>query len=663
VTAVTAPAAPGQDQTGRRARLAAVLNLLPRFGWLVFPLSYLYVLIGPDAYYQYVAGFVIIYALSALGLDWLMGRAGVVSLGNGAIMAFGALVASYLAQHSWASFPLVLLVVTVLGGVLGFVISLPARRLLGIYFALVTLALQVLVVFAGQGYQGTNRNFLGGIPLPSANVGPWQLNLGRGWLIVLGILLTVTVVLLRNMYRGQPGRSWMAIRESEMAARTIGVAAQRAKLPAFVGSSALIALSGALLAYYTGRVNPSSYTLTFAISFVVMVIVGGLRSLSGVLLGATIVTVLPLWLGQYASNLPPLAGGITGWFENNVFFINSGLFGLLVLIVLLYMPDGIVPSLVTAAARGRAALLRQQAGKPLSSPRPARPVSAGAGATSGPDMAGRSVAIDSPGRTAETGHVTVTGPVTLQVRDLFLTYSNGARALTGLNLTVDEGEIVGVVGRNGVGKTSLMRALTGFYRSEGVRVTGEIVFGGQPIAGSSPVRTAGAGIVLVPERGKVFPSLTVSEHLKQIGNAEVARDIMPGEWPAFERRWNIQAGLLSGGERQLLALTVAASLRPRLLLVDEMSLGLAPLAIERVADAIRDLRTRAGLTIILVEQNTDVAARLCNRVLVMEGGRIVGGLVPAGADQKAGPSATGAKAGSGVPADRAAAADGWSADA
>jgi branched-chain amino acid transport system permease protein len=608
----------GDGGSLRRAVLASFLGLLPRWGWLFFPVAYVYVLLGPDSYYQYVAGFVIIYALSALGLDWLMGRAGVVSLGNGAIMAFGALVASYLAQHSWASFPLVLVIVTILGGVLGFVISLPAQRLLGIYFALVTLALQVLVVFAGQHYQGTNPNFLGGIPLPSASVGPWQVNLGRGWLVLLGVVLAVCLVLLRNMYRGQPGRSWMAVRESEVAARTIGVAARRAKLPAFVGSSALIALSGGLLAYYTGRVDPGSYTLTFAISFVVMVIVGGLRSLSGVLLGTTIVTVLPLALGQYASSLPPLAGGLTGWFKNNVYFINSGLFGLLVLIVLLYMPNGIVPTLVTAVERGRAALTRRQTAEPQDSD--AAPVQMDA-AKQG--AIGRACAEESSHGTDSSS------AVVLQVRDLHLVYSNGARALAGLHLTVTEGEIVGIVGRNGVGKTSLMRAVTGFYRSEGVRVSGDVLFRGEAIGGSSPVRTARAGIVLVPERGKVFPSLTVGEHLRQVGRVDVAREAMPGEWPTFERRWDTRAGLLSGGERQLLALAMAASLRPRLLLVDEMSLGLSPVAIDRVAGAIRDMRARTGLTIILVEQNTDVAARLCHRVLVMEAGRIVGDLAKA----------------------------------
>jgi len=240
-----------------------VLGLLPRWGWVVFPLVLLWVLLGNNSYHQYVAGFVIIYGLSALGLDWLMGRAGVVSLGNGAIMAFGALTAAYLGQHSWASFWLVLVIVAILGGVLGFLLSLPSLRLHGVYFALVTLALQVVVVFVGRRYAGTSADFVGGIPVPIPAFGSYEINLGRPWLIMLTIVLVVVLALLRNMYRGQPGRTWMAIRENELAARTIGVGSRSSKTAAFVGSTALIALSGAFLAYYTGRVSPGGGVSTW----------------------------------------------------------------------------------------------------------------------------------------------------------------------------------------------------------------------------------------------------------------------------------------------------------------------------------------------------------------------------------------------------------------
>ncbi|GAC1574627.1 MAG: hypothetical protein NVS3B24_02020 [Candidatus Dormibacteria bacterium] len=595
----------------RWTTLEGGLGLVPWLGALVLPVFLLLVLTGDSKYNQYVAGYVLIYGISALGLDWLMGRAGVVSLGNGAIMAFGALTAAFLAQHSWASFPLVLLIVTILGGVLGALISLPAGRLKGIYFALVTLALQVVVVFFGRRYVATSAAFVGGIPLPVPTIGPIELSLGEPWLIFLTIVMGVVILLLTNMYRGQPGRAWMAIRESELAATTIGVEARPAKTSAFVGSSALIALSGALMAYYVGRMAPDTFTLTFAIGFVVMVIVGGLRSISGVLLGSTIVTVAPLLLGKYAQGLPSTGGGITGWFTHNVFFINSGLFGLLVLVVLLYMPAGIVPTLSERFESMRRRLERHVgAGKRL---KPAR----------------TSVEISPVSQSVPGGRTAVNN--LLEMVDVSMTYRNGAQALVGVDLAVATSEILGIVGRNGVGKTSLMRSITGFYRSEGARLSGRIYFDGRNIIGGSPVAAARAGIALVPEREKVFPGLTVAEHLRNVGDLDAAKAALPNEWKMLEDKWQTRAGLMSGGERQLLALAMAASLRPRLLLIDEMSLGLSPIAIDRVSAAISSLQQQAHVTVIVVEQNVEVARRLCGRVILMEAGQLLADMGEVGA--------------------------------
>lgn len=589
---------------------ASVLEASRRWGWMVFPIAFLVVLFGENTYHQYVAGFVMIYGLSALGLDWLMGRAGVVSLGNGAIMAFGAFTAAWLGQQGWSFLP-ILVLVTALGGLLGALLSLPALRLHGVYFALVTLALQVVVVFAARRFQATSTDYVAGIPVDAPSIGSFDIELGRSWMLVLGLLLAATTLLLRNMYGSQPGRAWMAVRESELAARTIGVPARRAKLAAFVGSTALISLSGGLLAFYTGRVAADGFTLTFAISFVVMVILGGLRSMPGVLFGTALVTVAPLMLGQYAQTLPPLADGITGWFTTNVFFINSGLFGLLVMVGLLYMPRGVVPTLSTAVASFATRLRRRSsrvtAGTQQTQERPASSRTLLRAVHDGDDSCG-------PQRGEDAF---------LRLENVRLTYRNGAQALAGIDLSIARGEIVGIVGRNGVGKSSLMRAITGFYRSEGVRVSGTIELDGNNLRGRSPISTARHGVALVPEREKVFPELTVQEHLRHIGDLEAARSAMPNAFEMFDRKWTSRAGLLSGGERQLLALAVAASLGPQVLLVDEMSLGLSPIAIDNVVGSILDLQAATGVTILVVEQNVQVARAMCRRVLLMEAGRII----------------------------------------
>ncbi len=569
------------------------LALASRFGWIVVPVAFVWVLASGDRYWQFVAGLVIIYALSALGLDWLMGRAGIVSLGNGALMAAGAFSAAYLSQFEWASFPVTLLLVTALGGVLGLLMSIPAARLRGIYFALVTLALHFIVVFVGHQYQQTSTAFLGGVPVADPVLFGYELELGVPWLLFLGVLLGVVWLLLHSMYAAHPGRMWLAIHENELAARTIGVVAPRWKLSAFVGSSALITLSGGLLGFYTGRVSADTFTLIFAIGFVVMVIVGGQRSVTGVLLGATAVTVAPLLFGQLTRDLSSGQAGFLGWLRDNVFVLNSGLFGVFVLVVLLYLPRGVVPSL---AEWVRARVIHGAA--PSATPAPLSAAS------------------------TEAAEVESGEPPLLEIRDLRLTYRNGARALDGVDLGLRRGELLAVVGRNGAGKSSLMRAVTGFYRSEGVTLRGRVAVDGVDIAGRSPARSARLGITLVPERDKVFGGLTVGEQLRNVGDIDAAKDAMPNEWELLESRWNSPAGLLSGGERQILAMTMAASLRPRLLLVDEMSLGLSPIAIDRVTRALRDLHERTGVTILIVEQNVDVARGLADRVLLMEAGTL-----------------------------------------
>jgi ABC-type branched-subunit amino acid transport system ATPase component len=213
-------------------------------------------------------------------------------------------------------------------------------------------------------------------------------------------------------------------------------------------------------------------------------------------------------------------------------------------------------------------------------------------------------------------------PALLDVTDLDVMYETGARAVSGLYLRVEPNSIVAVLGRNGAGKTSTLRAISGFLPTEQVRLHGAIRFAGTNIGGASPGRTAGLGLVLVPERDKIFPSLTVHEHLR-LAVASGYEEII--EKPYFHRlkdRLAQPAGLLSGGERQLLALATASVLKPKLLMVDEFTLGLAPVMIQEVGRVIRGLK-EDGMTILLVEQNAAAALDLADRVYLMEGGEVV----------------------------------------
>jgi branched-chain amino acid transport system ATP-binding protein len=211
----------------------------------------------------------------------------------------------------------------------------------------------------------------------------------------------------------------------------------------------------------------------------------------------------------------------------------------------------------------------------------------------------------------------------LELRDVQASYGP-VKALHGISLSVDEGEIVAVLGANGAGKTTALRAVSGL-----VRHSGEIVFDGKRIERASPERVARLGVAHVPEGRGIFDELTVLENLRlgsyvrRNGSWKTELERVQGYFPWFGRRGDQQAGTLSGGEQQMLALGRALMARPRLLLLDEPSLGLAPLIVREVLAIVSELNEKEGLTVLVVEQNARLALRTASRAYVLEVGRVV----------------------------------------
>jgi branched-chain amino acid transport system ATP-binding protein len=219
----------------------------------------------------------------------------------------------------------------------------------------------------------------------------------------------------------------------------------------------------------------------------------------------------------------------------------------------------------------------------------------------------------------------------LAIDQLEVVYQRAITAVQGINLAVERGRIVGIIGTNGAGKTTLLRAISGFHGIDDARVTeGSIRFKDASIENREPHRIARLGLALVPERDKVFPNLTVAENLAVpatagTGRAEARRqeDQVLQLFPQLAPLRRRLAGLLSGGERQMLAIAGALVSRPELLLIDELSLGLAPVIVEDLVERLLQVRRELGITLIVVEQSAGVALRLADYGYVMENGRIV----------------------------------------
>jgi branched-chain amino acid transport system ATP-binding protein len=214
--------------------------------------------------------------------------------------------------------------------------------------------------------------------------------------------------------------------------------------------------------------------------------------------------------------------------------------------------------------------------------------------------------------------------VLMRVRNL-RAYYDATRVLHGLDFDIAEGEVTALLGANGAGKTSTLRALSGM-----VAMTGEVTFAGRPVSGSATEKLARLGIAHVPEGRGTFSRMTIEENL-QLGamsrndRAAIRSDIdrVYRYFPRLRERARQQAGTLSGGEQQMLAIGRALMMRPRLMLLDEPSFGLAPLIVEEVYSILRELNEQDGLSMLLVEQNAVAALSLADHAYLIETGEIV----------------------------------------
>jgi branched-chain amino acid transport system ATP-binding protein len=210
----------------------------------------------------------------------------------------------------------------------------------------------------------------------------------------------------------------------------------------------------------------------------------------------------------------------------------------------------------------------------------------------------------------------------LEVKGLEVRYG-GIRAVKGIDLAVEEGELVCLIGANGAGKSSTLRAISGLIGAP----PGTVRYAGRDLAGTRAFERARAGLVMVPEGRGVFAQLTVDENLamgayaRRDGEILSDRERMHGLFPRLRERRAQTGGTLSGGEQQMLAIARALMSRPKLLLLDEPSMGLAPIVVQRIFEVVREINA-GGVTVLLVEQNARLALEIAARAYVMESGAI-----------------------------------------
>jgi ABC-type branched-subunit amino acid transport system ATPase component/ABC-type branched-subunit amino acid transport system permease subunit len=555
----------------------------------------------------------VIYALVAVSMVVLLGWAGQLSLGQFAFVGIGASVTGALLVHAGADLFLALLAAAAVGGVVAVVLGLPSLRVPGLFLGVVTMAFAVPVStwLLDSSYFPTLTPAL--VPRPVL-LGRIDLSSPLALYEFCLVVLVLATVLARNFRRSRIGRAVLAARDNDRAAASYGVSPWRVRLVAFTFSGMLAGVAGGLYALNLRGVPFSGFNPEESIVVFTMVVVGGLGSLPGAVLGAAYVESAQYFLGGAAQLIATGAG---------------------LLVLLMVLPGG----LGEVAARLRDRILRTVArragidvpvldrhGK-AAVPAPSPPLTATVGSSPpgtdplGPDLLG---AIDLAGTGLARPGSGPGGTAVLTCQHVDAGYGD-LQVLFDANLSVGDGDVLALLGTNGSGKSTLLKVVSGVLPATG----GRVVLRGRDITTWSASRRVEAGLVMVPGGRGVFPSLTVTENLRVAGwlvrrdhgERDRRTDHVLDLFPSLRRRLHVPAGLLSGGEQQMLTLAQALMCRPSVLLIDELSLGLAPTVVSELLAVLHQL-VEQGVTVVVVEQSINVAAAVAPDAVFLERGQV-----------------------------------------
>ncbi|TCJ35751.1 ATP-binding cassette domain-containing protein [Parafrankia sp. BMG5.11] len=552
--------------------------------WTVWSVAILvFALFVADEYWQSLIIRGLALSLVLLSFTVVTGVGGMVSLAQAAFVTAAGITAGWAVSHHWP-FAVALLLGTAVATAMGVLVSLPARRLGGLPLALATLALAYLCQNLFFQLSGVSRNDFGGWVLRPPALGPVDLADPRSMIIFLAVVLGLALLLVSNLIRSSSGRAMAALRSTEPGAVTIGISAGRTKTAVFALSAAIAGFGGVLLASSSGRITHLDYPVETGLFWLATVVLFGVRRPAAAVIAGLSAAVSPEILSHVAetSYLPQVLSGLAA-------------------INLAQNSDGILA--LTAQQRFERRRRREQ--------RALRREAAATAATPVSTTPNSVTPVSAPDTEASDGASTV-----LELRDVHAAYG-AVEVLHGVSLTLRAGEVLALIGANGAGKSTICAVVTG-----GVPVTqGTVRLGGQDVTGLPPHRRVRHGAFLIPEGRGIFPALTVDENLSLWLPSADDRDAAYRRFAVLGRRRGQLAGSLSGGEQQMLALAPALVKPPAVLIVDEPSLGLAPLVVAEVYAALEELRA-TGTAILLVEEKAHDVVALADTIAFMAVGRV-----------------------------------------
>jgi ABC-type branched-subunit amino acid transport system ATPase component/ABC-type branched-subunit amino acid transport system permease subunit len=514
-----------------------------------------------NSYYVFIMATLALTAIVGIGLNILLGLAGQVSFGHVGFYAIGAYTVAILTTAAKLDFWLALPLAIALSAAVGGLLALPALRVRGPYLAMITIAFGFVVENGAaewRGLTGGQNGIMGVPPLKAFGVAFGE----RGVALLAIALCGLLVIGFWRLQRSAWGSAMRAVKDSEVAAESVGLNPVAIKALAFALSAACAGLAGALFAPLSGFVTPSTFAFLQSILFVLVVIVGGAGTLSGPLVGALIVVLLPELLAGLA--------------EYRLLF-----FGALMLVVLWLAPEGIVGAVQRLVRR------RTKSALPSSS--------------------------ESFQNKSESK--------SLQISGLTLAFG-GVKAATDVSFQARPGEVTSLIGPNGAGKTTVLNMLSGFYTPQ----SGAIQLGTRNIEGIAAWRVARAGVARTYQTSQLFGSMTVLENLViasptrgKKGNTEQENAISLLSFVGYRGDIHVRAADLPHVDRRLVEIARALATRPAVLLLDEPAAGLSRTDKAALAALIGRI-AQAGVTVLLVEHDMEIVMGISHHVVVLDAG-------------------------------------------
>jgi ABC-type branched-subunit amino acid transport system ATPase component/ABC-type branched-subunit amino acid transport system permease subunit len=540
-----------------------------------------------DSYSVFLIATISLTAIGCIGLNVLLGLAGQISLGHIGFMAIGAYTTVLLMEKAgWSYLPATaasIALVSVIGGLL----AMPALRVRGPYLAMVTIAFGFIVEHGTIEWRDLTGGGNGLVLSSPATVLGYPLS--ERSLAIGGIILVFAgVVLFDRLKRSGWGYAMRAARDSEIAARSIGIDLVSVRTMAFVISAAATALAGALFAPLQGYISPSSFPFLQSILLLFAVMIGGAGSAVGPIIGAALVVLLPEVLADLAE-------------------YRLLAFGLLLFAVLRLAPDGIA---------GLVAQFLQRF----------RPVAPGS-------PPGNTVAIAE----VPDARLRVEDSNPLNVSDLSVSFG-GVKAVQHVTFTAQPHHVTSVIGPNGAGKTSALNLLCGFYRPH----TGKVTLGDRDLTGMPSHALAREGVARTFQTTQLFDSLTIIENILIAETAGklggIVSPLRNDETDHFVRSLlrfvgidgdlDRIAGALPHGEKRLVEIARSLALRPKVLLLDEPAAGLSKGDKQRLTDLLRKI-AGLGISVIIVEHDMPMIMTLSDHIVVLDGGKLIASADPA----------------------------------